>query len=288
MTVSAQPLAFQGEMEGVPAIPPGLHPAPNPEEWAAVHGPLALALAQRAGWNPQSPHPFTRRVPYMVALGGGVATGKSTLAAWWAALLNNLGVEARVVCTDSFLLPMAEMEKQGLAARKGFPESYDRQALHEFLQHMTQGLPAELPVYSHSRYDIVPGQRQQMTPPHVLLVEGVNVLGEAGDHGQPFDLAIYLEAPASLAEQWHRERFLALRVNPPPGSPYSRYGAMSEPEALGHQQRIWREINQVNLDQHIRPAGAKAHWVVEKSTGHRVVAVRQQQGNTLLHPERKP
>ena len=47
-------------------------------------------------------------------------------------------------------------------ARKGFPESYDRRALLEFVAAVKSGSECvQAPVYSHTVYDIVLGQRQR-------------------------------------------------------------------------------------------------------------------------------
>ena len=67
-------------------------------------------------------------MPFLIALGGSVAVGKSTAARLIVRLLQSLRPEWRVelVTTDGFLLPNAGSNERGILARKGFPESYDR------------------------------------------------------------------------------------------------------------------------------------------------------------------
>ena len=112
------------------------------DEVATVYLPLARLLdlhvtASRRLWAAQ--HAFlgdsTEKVPYVIAVAGSVAVGKSTTARLLQTLLAASPGSPRVdlVTTDGFLLPNAVLESRGLLGRKGFPESYDRRALLRFL-----------------------------------------------------------------------------------------------------------------------------------------------------------
>lgn len=57
--------------------------------------------------------------------------------------------------TDSFLFLNAVLEARGLVLRKGFPESYDAEAMLATLAALHTG-PAQLPVHSHLTYDLGP------------------------------------------------------------------------------------------------------------------------------------
>jgi type I pantothenate kinase len=95
-----------------------------------------------------------------------VSVGKSTTARLLELLLARWPQHPRVelVTTDGFLLPNAELERRGLMARKGFPESYDRRALLRFVTEVKAGRArVSAPVYSHLTYDIVPGERPSPT-----------------------------------------------------------------------------------------------------------------------------
>src|SRR5256885_17267466 len=70
--------------------------------------------------------------PYLVAITGNVAVGKSTMARTLASLLMPRW-KVDIVATDGFLFPNAELEARGLMQRKGFPESYDQAALDRFI-----------------------------------------------------------------------------------------------------------------------------------------------------------
>ncbi|MDR1237154.1 MAG: type I pantothenate kinase, partial [Propionibacteriaceae bacterium] len=103
-----------------------------------------------------------RRTPFIIAVAGSVAVGKSTTSRLLRELLARSSSHPKVdlVTTDGFLYPNATLEAMGLMGRKGAPESYDRRALMQFVIDVKSGV-AEVaaPVYSHIRYDIVPGQQ---------------------------------------------------------------------------------------------------------------------------------
>src|SRR5262249_33488245 len=67
------------------------------------------------------------KVPYVIAIAGSVAVGKSTTARVLRALLERGPGQPSVdlITTDGFLYPNAVLQERGLMRRKGFPESYD-------------------------------------------------------------------------------------------------------------------------------------------------------------------
>ncbi|MFX5705552.1 type I pantothenate kinase, partial [Acinetobacter baumannii] len=79
--------------------------------------------------------------PFVIGVAGSVAVGKSTIARLLRELMSRWPDPPRVelVTTDGFLYPTAELERRGLMDRKGFPESYDRRALVEFLSEVKSG-----------------------------------------------------------------------------------------------------------------------------------------------------
>ena len=85
--------------------------------------------------------PTTRKVPFIIGIGGSVAVGKSTTARVLRELLQRWPSAPKVdlVTTDGFLFPNAVLQAEGLMERKGFPESYDVAALLAFLTDIKAG-----------------------------------------------------------------------------------------------------------------------------------------------------
>ena len=220
-------------------------------------------------------------VPYVIGVAGSVAVGKSTSARVLQALLSRWPDHPRVdlVTTDGFLHPNAILEQRGLMQRKGFPESYDRRRLLEFVAALKSGAgEVSSPIYSHLAYDIIPGETRQVRRPDILIVEGLNVL-QGGSTGafvsDYFDLSIYVDADPTDIEEWYVARFLTLRDTAfrDPASYFHRYVSLSDPEAVAEARRIWREINLVNLEANILPTRERATLILHKSADHGVASV---------------
>jgi hypothetical protein len=102
--------------------------------------------------------------PYIIALAGSPAVGKSTSARVLRALLARWPdhPEIELVATDGFLHPTRVLEERQLMRRKGFPESYDLRRMVRFLAALKAGQhEVAAPVYSHPTYDIVPDERER-------------------------------------------------------------------------------------------------------------------------------
>src|SRR4051812_30509585 len=88
------------------------------------------------------------KMPYIIGVAGSVAVGKSTTARVLQALLARWPNVPKVdlVTTDGFLFPNAILQREDLMEKKGFPESYDLQALLRFLSDIKAGRrPARAP-----------------------------------------------------------------------------------------------------------------------------------------------
>ncbi len=221
--------------------------------------------------------------PFVIGIAGSVAAGKSTVARILRDLLARWPETPHVqlVTTDGFLYPNAELERRGIAHRKGFPESYDRRALLRFVSQVKAGIPeVRVPHYSHLVYDIVPDEFTMVQSPDILIVEGLNVLQPPSmEHALAvsdlFDFSIYVDARTTDIEQWFQARFLRLRDKAfrDPSSHFRRFAGLDEDEARAVAHEFWKNINEPNLVENIRPTRARASLVLRKEADHRVQKV---------------
>ena len=224
-----------------------------------------------------------RPSPFVVGVAGSVAVGKSTAArilrdmlARWPETPN-----VQLVTTDGFLYPNSELERRGIAHRKGFPESYDRRGLLRFVSQVKSGAAETVvPHYSHLSYDIVPGEFTVVKRPDILIVEGLNVLQPASmQHplavSDLFDFSIYVDARTADIEHWFIERFLRLKEQAfsNPDSHFKRFASLDDEAARALAHEYWKGINEPNLHENIRPTRARASLVLRKEADHKVQKV---------------
>ncbi len=253
---------------------------------------LMSLYSERTGALFAASHEFLglsgQRTPFVIGVAGSVAVGKSTTSRLLAELLRRQPGSPRVdlITTDGFLYPNAKLAELGLLERKGYPESYDRRALLQFVMDVKSGAPeVSAPVYSHLAYDIVPDERITVSRPDILIVEGLNVLQPArrrsdGTTGLAvsdfFDFSVFVDAASADVRNWYVARFLRLRQTAfqDPHSYFARYGELSEPDAIETAQSIWDAINGPNLELNIRPTRGRATAILRKGPSHQVSWVR--------------
>jgi len=194
-----------------------------------------------------------------------------------------------LITTDGFLYPNAVLEREGLMERKGFPESYDLNALLAFLSDVKAGRhPTRAAIYSLHIYDVVPNHWVEIHQPDILVVEGLNVLqtGRPPKDGKAipfvsdfFDFSVYLNADEEVLREWYVDRFLTLRLTAfrDPVSYFHRYSKLSDADAVETATSIWQRINLVNLHENILPTRQRADLILSKSADHMVeqVALRR-------------
>ncbi len=212
--------------------------------------------------------------PVVVGLGGPISSGKSTFAASLARLLaDQRGIAASVVSADGFLLRNEVLTERGIFERKGYPESYDVEAIVAFLDAVRGGrTDVVAPTYSHEAYDVVDGT-EPLGPADVVVLEGIVALQPSLD-GQ-LDLGVYLHAERDVLTDWYVERFVELVGEVEEGST-SILATFADLDDVALRQAavgVWEAINAPNNAENVEPTRERADVVVTLGPDHGILDV---------------
>ena len=248
----------------------GLFPnGPDVREIHRIYWPFAMMLAERVReyLDERAGDP---NACYVLGLSGSVSVGKTTAARVLRTLLSWCVGRVEVVATDHFLLPNETLQARGIMRRKGFPESYDDDAIRAFVTALRRGDETLVtPVYDHVAYTRLPDREKVIPRPKCLILEGVSALQRPE---WQLDGRLYFQADPDSLWRWYLARFMEFRrrASDRPNAFFYRYAQMTEAEAHSVARDFWHNINWVNMMDHIEPSREGADWILEKGADHRV------------------
>src|ERR1700709_697885 len=216
--------------------------------------------------------------PYVIGVAGSVAVGKSTFAAALRETIEAWPEHPRVenIATDGFLFPNAVLPGRGIAMRKGFPESFDVEALRAAIAGIKAGRRVALPRYSHVTYDVDTANPPIVERPDVLILDGLH-LAQIEHPGAPrlIDCLIYLDAEEAVIEKWFTGRLLPLMLagRDEPTRFYHRFRDMDDTRRAAFAAMVWQTINLPNLRDHIARDRDAADLIIVKTAEHAIAAV---------------
>ncbi|NNE81658.1 MAG: nucleoside triphosphate hydrolase [Silicimonas sp.] len=139
----------------------------------------------------------------LIAVAGPPASGKSTVAAALCDVLNENGLHTGLVAMDGFHLDNAILEKRGLRARKGAPETFDLAGFSSILKRLHHEPEVIVPTFDRTR-DLSVGSGAVVTPAmRTIVVEGnYLLLDEPGwaDLKDHWDFSVFLSPPLSVLD----------------------------------------------------------------------------------------
>lgn len=228
------------------------------------------------------------KLPFIIGVSGSVAVGKSTTSRVLKALLSRWPDHPRVavITTDGFLFPNAKLKQLGLMERKGFPESYDTRALLRALHALKSGeAKISVPIYSHHRYDVLTEEMAVIEQPDIVVVEGLNILQTGRDSSlrcspvfvsDYLDFSLFVDADTKVIQDWYIQRLLTFKETSfqQKDAYFNFLTGLNFEETVKFAQRIWCEINEVNLLENILPYRERAQLILCKSEDHSVETVK--------------
>ncbi len=142
--------------------------------------------------------------PFLIAIAGPPATGKSTLAERLVVDLNAAAIQARFCPMDGFHLTNDQLDERGLREAKGRIDTFDGHAFYAAVQRLKDRTSFWWPIYSRQRHDPIPEGSSISGTEKVYVIEGNYVLSNVEPWRsaiKSYDLCIFVDAPDEVLHQ---------------------------------------------------------------------------------------
>lgn len=153
----------------------------------------------------------------LVALAGGPASGKSTLAETLADALRKVGRDVAVVPMDGFHLDNTLLTQRGLLARKGAPQTFDAAGFVHLVRRLKSEAEVIFPHFDRSRDIAIVGSGCVTESCDTVIVEGNYLLFDADpwrELAALWDVSVRIDLPLDVLRDRLVARWLAYGLDP--------------------------------------------------------------------------
>lgn len=153
----------------------------------------------------------------LVALAGGPASGKSTLAEGLAQALRDRGRDVQVVPMDGFHLDNALLVQRGILDRKGAPQSFDAAGFVHLVRRLQSEAEVVYPRFDRTRDIAIAGSGCVTAQCDTVIVEGNYLLFDADpwrELAALWDFSVRIDPPLEVLRDRLVARWLAHGLDP--------------------------------------------------------------------------
>ena len=227
-----------------------------------------------------------KRAPFFIGFNGSVASGKSFFAEqFYDHLKKNCKLKTGIISTDNFIMPNKNLKRKNIMHRKGFPESYNIDALMKTLQSLKNHKSIMSPVYDQSISDVSNKKHRVPSGLDIIIIEGINILQVGAIVKKKYnqllisdylDYSIYIDVQERYLKDWFYKRLVKKKSKWKKARIKKNLTRKNRKEFRKWAMGIWRNVNKVNLDNYIQPFKERADLILFKAHNHSIkeIAIR--------------
>jgi len=131
--------------------------------------------------------------PYMIAVGGGSGSGKTTIVSELSRVLAN-DFSVLVVSQDNYYRDLSHLPPEKRSNENfDHPDSFNHELMLDHLSSLQKGMAVESPIYDFKTHTQT-GNTLQLEPKQIILFDGIMSL-HFPDVKNLFDLSIFVDVP---------------------------------------------------------------------------------------------